>query len=121
MRGSRPYRSLVLGALIVSALGAGCGDDDQDAPPPAGEPAPVAALDFEFDSPELTVEAGTTVKWSNDGATIHNVKGRGFFSRAIDPGAGYEHRFTDPGKYPYLCTLHPATMRGTITVREAKT
>jgi plastocyanin len=111
---------LALGALTLGALGAGCGGDDADdasgASSSSGEPR-VEALDFEFESAKLTVAAGTAVTWDNAGETIHTVKGRGFFSRAIDPGGTYEHRFSDPGTYRYLCTLHPTTMRGTISVR----
>jgi plastocyanin len=109
---------LALGALTLGALGAGCGGDGDDQAgggSSSSEPR-VEALDFEFDSAELTVGAGTTVTWANAGETIHTVKGRGFFSRAIDPGSSYEHRFDDPGTYRYLCTLHPTTMRGTISV-----
>jgi plastocyanin len=116
---------LALGALTLSALGAGCGRDDDaqgtTAASASSGDAQVDGLDFEFDSAELTVEAGATVTWINGGETIHTVKGRAFFSRAIDPGGSYRYRFTEPGEYRYFCTLHPTTMRGTISVREEAT
>jgi hypothetical protein len=65
---------------------------------------------------ELRVRAGARVAWTNRGQTTHTVKGPGFFSQALDPGKTYRHRFTRPGRYPYVCTLHPTLMKGTIVV-----
>ena len=45
------------------------------------------------------------------------MKRPGFFStRAMDPGQSYSHRFIKPGTYGYLCTLHPALMKGVVVV-----
>jgi len=67
------------------------------------------------------------VTWTNTGETIHTVKGKGFFSKAIDPGGDYEFTFgpstlrvrggvVPAPEYRYHCTLHPTRMRGTIVV-----
>ena len=80
-------------------------------------PSEVEAFDFGFGPEEVTLKPGTTVTWTNTGETIHTVKGKGFFSKAIDPGGGYEFTFRKPGTYKYLCTLHPTQMRGTIVVQ----
>jgi len=98
-------------ALALSAALGACGGSA--APSQASA---VAVKDFAFDRAEITVPAGTKVRFENTGATTHTVKGRGFFSEAINPGQTYEHRFTRPGTYRYLCTLHPTLMRGVITV-----
>jgi plastocyanin len=107
-----------LGAAILAVSGGGCGGGE-----PAANEMPIDAgvietADFTFEPAGQTVEAGTTVTWTNTGATIHNVKGPGFFSDAIDPGESYQHRFTRPGTVRYLCTLHPTTMRGTLKVSQ---
>ena len=109
-----------LAALCLGVAGAGCGSEDSGDGDAAPESSPasneVAAVDFAFE-PDLTeVAAGDAVTWTNDGETIHNVKGKGFFSEAINPGETYEHEFEKPGTYEYLCNLHPETMRGTIEV-----
>jgi plastocyanin len=39
-----------------------------------------------------------------------------FSSPAFNKRGGYKRRFARPGVYHYLCTFHPASMRGTITV-----
>ncbi len=110
-----------LGALFISASSTGCGDDDSEpvATSSAGGNA-VEVVDFAFEPAELDVEPGTTVAWTNAGEQIHNVKaigrGPGFFSEAMNPGDEFEHRFSEPGTYDYLCTLHPEMMKATITV-----
>ena len=108
-----PRRWLALGAIALIASGAaGCGGDDStDADPNA-----VDVADFSFEPGDLTVPAGSTVTWTNSGEQIHNVKGKGFFSEAMEAGDVYEHRFTEPGAYRYLCTLHPTQMSGVVTV-----
>jgi plastocyanin len=110
-----------LGALAISALGFGCGSDEAEpattaAEGPAGAANEVTAVDFAFEPDTTEIEAGDAVTWTNDGATIHNVKGKGFFSEAIDPGESYQHTFTKPGTYEYLCNLHPDQMRATVEV-----
>ena len=92
---------------------AGCGSA---AAAPAPRPV-VGIADFRFAPSALTVGAGQVVRWRNDDGTLHSVKGRGFFSRALRPGQTWSRRFTRPGVYRYVCTLHPEEMRGTVIVR----
>ena len=112
-----------LGALAISVPGLACGDDGGDSnsattsSPAATESGSVDTFDFGFDPTDDTIEVGDTVTWENSGETIHTVKGDGFFSKAINPGDSYEHKFTKPGTYDYLCTLHPDQMQGTIVVK----
>jgi plastocyanin len=103
-------RALGLAAAAVALGGCGSSYDSQQSPPRDV----VTVADFSFAPGELHVKAGDTVTWTNRGAQIHNVSGRGFFSRAMDPGTRYAFRFTRPGRYPYLCTLHPTRMKGVI-------
>ncbi len=68
----------------------------------------------------ITVQAGTTVKWTNLDATAHNVTSASgpaaFSSPALKKGATFTVNFLKPGVYRYLCTFHPGIMSGTITV-----
>jgi len=112
----------VLPALVVVLLVAGCGDGGDGSSAKPANPGSIEAFDFGFKPAEATVEVGDTVTWTNTGEQIHNVKQlpgapAKFFSEAIDVGESYEHRFTKPGNYPYLCTLHPDLMKGTLTVK----
>ena len=99
-------------ALLAAALGAlasGCGGEDS-------RPADVVEVrDFDFAPQSFSAKAGEPVEWENTGEQIHNVKGDGFFSRAMNPGERYSFTFRKAGSYDYLCTLHPQ-MKGTIVV-----
>jgi plastocyanin len=97
--------------MLVAVALAGCGDEKPSKPQPT-----VNAADFLFEPRELRVPAGTEVTWTNTGATEHTVKGRGFFSRAFEPGETYRHRFATPGSFDYVCTLHPQQMRARVVV-----
>ena len=75
---------------------------------------------------DLTVVAGTTVRWTNEDAIAHTVTsgvsdgssgtpdGR-FDSPFLDQGDAFTFTFDEPGTYPYFCKPHP-WMRGTVTV-----
>lgn len=107
-----------LGAILAIAPGAaGCGggEEEQRGTEPAA-PGAVEARDFSFAPAAIEVAPGTEVRWTNTGEQIHNVRGPGFFSEAIAAGESFAHRFDRPGRYRYVCTLHPATMRGMIAV-----
>jgi plastocyanin len=102
---------VVLAAATV-ALGCG-GSGDRD-----GTGLRVTVADFSFAPKLTTVKAGQTVIWTNEGQTDHTVKGRGFFSsKALGHGATFSHRFARAGRFPYVCTLHPTQMRGTVVVQ----
>lgn len=72
--------------------------------------------------PVVRVPAGATVTWTfNDrGASgteplvPHNVIGTGWGSPVLSEGS-FTHTFSEPGRYPYTCTLHPG-MDGVVEV-----
>jgi plastocyanin len=113
----------VIGALSVSLTMAACGGGGGDEESPPANSSPDAAsgtktinmVDLEFEPKELTVPKGTTVTFVNKGEVTHNAKGKDFFSRVVEPGDSYEHKFTKAGSFDYVCTFHPG-MVGTLTV-----
>jgi plastocyanin len=68
----------------------------------------------------LRVKAGSTIKWTNYDSIEHNVTSEGgpqrFASKNFGEGASFEIKATTPGVIHYLCTIHPASMNGTIEV-----
>jgi plastocyanin len=94
------------------------------APPAASAPVTAQAgeeaeiVDFDFSPRRLTVEAGTTVTWSNTGERPHTATDRGgtFDTRPIAPGASAEVTLSTPGTYFYFCRINPAKMNGVLTV-----
>jgi plastocyanin len=71
----------------------------------------------------LRVKVGTTVRWRNLDSVLHNVTSMGgvgtpqsFASQNFGEGKSYAVTLTRPGIIHYECTIHPATMNGTIEV-----
>jgi plastocyanin len=119
-RGSMGRRlgPLALAGLLALALAA-CGTSGatEPEPTPAADPAgaTVAIEDLAYHPATLTINPGTTVTWVwRDGAIAHDVKGDRFQSKVQTQGT-FTHRFPQPGRYHYLCTLHP-NMTGVIEV-----
>jgi plastocyanin len=73
-----------------------------------------------FTPPELTIEAGQSVTWTNSGSQAHSATadGGGFDTGLIQPDNSKTVSLTTPGTYAYHCTPHP-WMKGTITVLAA--
>jgi plastocyanin len=88
----------------------------------------VSAVDNTFRPEDIEVAAGTEVVWTNDGRTDHDIRmvdGDDFGVEREDfaPGDEYTFRFTEPGRYPYYCTLHGtenAGMTGSVEVVEGE-
>ncbi|WP_280680549.1 cupredoxin family copper-binding protein [Kitasatospora sp. MAA19] len=92
----------------------------------SGQPsAPAAAnavtiKNFAFSPATLTVKAGTTVTWTNTDSDAHTVtskqgSGGPLQSAALATNDTYSYTFTQPGTYPYYCTIHPF-MTATVEV-----
>ena len=97
----------------------------------------VIAVGLKFMPADLTVKAGTTVRWTNGEAISHTVTSGawgevnedtglrgtqtadGMFDHALAPqgsdGDTFEFTFDEPGEYQYYCVPHLG-MFGTITV-----
>jgi plastocyanin len=70
----------------------------------------------------LKVKVGTTIRWTNYDPIEHNVTSEGgpqtFASKNFGEGGTYQITVTKPGVIHYECTIHPASMNGTIDVLE---
>jgi plastocyanin len=80
-------------------------------------------LDFEFDAVNVTVPAGTTVTWTNDGAAPHSATAvdGSFDTEVFDAGGSASVTFDTPGTFAYYCLLHGTSdgtggMVGTVVV-----
>ena len=75
-----------------------------------------------FNPAAILVSAGAVVTWTWAGGVQHNVifALNPDLSSGLEDGAGFQHAVampTAPGTYSYQCTIHPATMNGTVTVQ----
>jgi plastocyanin len=77
----------------------------------------VKISNFKFGPRTVTVKAGTKVVWTNKDAIAHSVNFDTVHvdSKTLDQDAKFSHTFTAPGRYPYICAIHPF-MHGTIVV-----
>jgi plastocyanin len=109
-----PITGLVL--LAAPAWAASASAARAPAAAQAGEQAKI--VDFDYSPGRLTVEAGTTVTWTNTGARPHTATDRGgtFDTKPIAPGAKAQVTLSTPGTYFYFCRINPAKMNGVLVV-----
>lgn len=118
---------LALAAALVAVPVAACGGGDDVARGPEG---PVTTLtitstdsSFDIEAFEVPVGEEVTVTYENEHEGVpHNlhVDTGGPdepTTEVVEGPVTQELTFTleEPGEVPYLCDVHPATMRGTIT------
>ena len=137
-RSSRP-RTLallvVLGLVLAACGGNDDSGDDRAAAPTATDVADATTVTMRlvaFKPDRVEIDAGTTVTWVNedpgahtvtsgvveDGASSVTAEPDGVFdSGELATDESFEHVFDEPGTYSFFCELHPATMRGVVTVR----
>jgi plastocyanin len=124
----RMWRSCSMALALAIALGGALGwragaATVTAAAQPALAVVEVAMHDNYFSPAALTIEPGTTVRWTNRGGIIHDVKSTAdsttLDSPILSTGESFEFTFTAPGTYNYLCSIHPRTMLGQIVVERS--
>lgn len=103
----------------------------ESAPVPAGQASTatvqpavfqVTIQNFAFQPSELVVPAGAEVQWT-DLRGRHSVQADdgSFKSEPLTANGTYQHRFDQPGRYPYFCEFHGSAgghdMAGAIVVQ----
>ena len=108
-------RSILLSAGLIALAAL---TSPKPTPAAAAGSGTVVIHNFMFEPTSLTVEAGSTVTWSNSDNEPHTiVSDAGLFrSGALDTNDHYSFKFDKPGTYHFACSIHPQ-MVGTIVVR----
>lgn len=128
----------VSGVLIIAAAcGGNYSSSTPSSPTPAPAPAPAtppasvgpsssvsipvnaAVLGTAAFAPDaLTVDAGTTVTWTNTDSVAHTSTSdaSGWDSGVVAPGGQFSRSFQTAGTFRYHCAIHPG-MVGTVVVR----
>lgn len=140
----RTFYKGAIGTIVVEGepdpevFSAGSGDEPTTGTtaPEAGAEVviPVGAFDpanagEAYDPLDLTVEVGTTVRWTNEDAVAHTVTSGTsdgvtaepdgtFESGFLEQGDGWSFTFTQAGEFPYYCQPHP-WMMGKVTVTDS--
>jgi plastocyanin len=87
--------------------------------------ATVLVVDFDFEPPTVTIEAGDTVTWivtrADDPHTVSPLDPPDAFegSELLRAGETFAVTFAEAGTVAYLCLVHPEDMRATVIVRQA--
>jgi plastocyanin len=119
------YLVPLIGLLLITLFYAGCNEDESTSPPPPpSNPNAVSIVSNTFNPANRSVQAGTTITWTNNDNVAHTVTSGTpqnptsniFDSGSIPPGGTFQHTFSQAGSFAYYCTLHP-TMTAQITVQ----
>jgi plastocyanin len=80
----------------------------------------IAYRNIAIDPDTLRVKVGSTIKWTNFDSVEHNVTSEGgpqkFASKNFGENATYSVKALKAGVIHYQCTIHPASMNGSIEV-----
>jgi plastocyanin len=73
--------------------------------------------DFAFEPANITVSAGSIVRWVNGDAVLHRIQfeDEHFSPILLGSSQSGSRKFVEPGVYPYICVIHPE-MHGTVIV-----
>ena len=115
--------------LVLTVIAVGCGsEDDPGSPGATGSTAEaprseapgdvVRISDFKFVPEDVTVDAGTTVRWTNDDGAPHTATADdgSFDTGNLRKGQTGGVTLREAGTYTYFCEFHKF-MRARITVR----
>jgi plastocyanin len=100
---------LVAVLAISFVFGSGATANGASADKQAASEAVVTIDNFTFTPADITVQAGTTVRWTNRDDIPHSVVSddKVFKSKALDTDEQFSYTFNKPGTYRYFCGLHP--------------
>ena len=97
----------------------------QFASPPASAPVQSGIVHITYHNISIApdtvkVKVGSTIIWTNMDSVEHDVTSEGgpqqFASGTFGEGRSYTIKVLKPGVIHYECTIHPASMNGTIDV-----
>jgi len=116
---------LAAGAAAVALSGAAAAPARQ-----APKPAKVTVNDFYFGPSSLTIRKGRSIRWvwselNTYPHDVHLRKGPHGVSKSqystkttTVTGASFQRKFTTPGTYRFICTIHPTEMKLTVVVKK---
>jgi plastocyanin len=116
--GSPLLPALALLALLV----AGACNPGANAAEALANPIETTTVDlppsYKFQPVAIAVAPGSTVTWTNTDNFTHNVRFEGDEPQQMAPGESVTRTFDAVGTFPYVCSLHPNDMSGTVVVQE---
>jgi plastocyanin len=94
---------LALSGGLAIAVGAAHASDS------ASPEVTVNIENFTYNPSPITVSVGATVRWTNKDVVPHDVVSddKSFKSKLMTKGQEFSYKFTKPGTFNYVCSIHP--------------
>jgi plastocyanin len=112
----------IVAGMAMGSHGRHMGSRDADATPfyITSREAAIDIADFRYDPPNLVVDAGTTVTWTNRDSALHDAtdRGKSWKTPLLAKGESASISFDTPGSFRYFCSVHP-WMEGRLTVEDS--
>ena len=106
-------------ALVTVIVLAGCAAGATTASSPVATTTVDLPKSYKFVPARITVPAGSTVTWTNNDDFTHNVAlPDGPEPLTMAPGSSVTYTFSTAGTFPYVCSLHPKDMKGSVVVTD---
>lgn len=118
-------RAAVTSAAVLAVSASMIGGCPSTEPPGANE---VFMRSIAFDPPEITINAGESVTWTNMDILPHTATsgnpgdadlGSVFQSARLGINDSFTHTFDEPGEFIYFCEVHPVMMRDAKVIVQA--
>lgn len=98
--------------VCISAVLAGClAASPAVAVSAASTQQAMTIVDFKFAQPKVRLSVGDTMTWTNNDRAPHDVSGTKapatFQSPLLMKGDSWRYTFRVPGRYDYICSIHP--------------
>ena len=109
---------VILPSLLACSSGYGTTKTTNTTAPTNAANNSVNISNYAFSPATITINIGTSVKWTNKDSVTHTVTSDtgAFTSGNIATNGTYSYTFNVAGTYQYHCSIHQ-TMKGTIIVK----
>jgi plastocyanin len=113
---------LILVSALVACSRAASGEREVEvsikpaAPAATGSVIQVSIQNLQFSPATVEIKKGDVLEWKNDDLVPHTATSSHFDSGTMAAGQTWRHRFTEIGKFPYICNFHPQ-MKGVVNVK----
>ena len=119
-------RTAVTSAVVLAVSALMVGGCPSTEPPGTNE---VFMRSIAFDPPEITINVGESVTWTNMDIIVPHTATSGnpedadfgsvFLSARLGINDSFTHTFDEPGEFIYFCEVHPVMMRDAKVIVQA--
>ncbi|PKK82928.1 MAG: hypothetical protein CVT49_11075 [candidate division Zixibacteria bacterium HGW-Zixibacteria-1] len=107
-------KNILLMSLLAAVMSSGAGLVKADT-------VDVNIPGLNFNPAALTINTGTTVRWTNNHSLPHTTTSdnAAWDSGTLSTGQSFSYTFDTAGEFPYHCNIHPS-MTASITVNQGR-